>query len=145
MYFGSATPEREEFEPMRRPNLAPYYRWLVLITPVLVLLQAILAGQWLGGHQRYIDYHEMVANLLVILVIVQVIVTVMLGIPGDLGKRLLVMNGLLLVLTLIQVGLGYSGRTDLDARAWHLPLGVFIFGLSVGIASMAPQILGERE
>jgi hypothetical protein len=87
----------------------------------------------------------MVANLLVILVIVQVIVTVMLGIPGDLGKRLLVMNGLLLVLTLIQVGLGYSGRTDLDARAWHLPLGVFIFGLSAGVAAEAPHVLRDRE
>jgi hypothetical protein len=130
---------------MRRPNLAPYYRWLVLVTPVLVLLQAILAGQWLGGHQDYIDYHEMVANLLVILVIVQLILTVLIGIPGDLGKRLLAMNGLLLVLTVIQVGLGYSGRTDLDARAWHLPLGVFIFGLSAGIAAEAPHILRERE
>ncbi|HET9661204.1 MAG TPA: hypothetical protein VFP05_12790 [Thermomicrobiales bacterium] len=130
---------------MRRPNLAPYYRWLVLVTPVLVLLQAILAGQWLGGHQRYIDYHEIVANILVIIVIVQLILTVYLGIPGDLGKRLLVMNGLLVVLTLIQVGLGYSGRTDLDARAWHLPLGVFIFGLAAGIAANAPQTQRERE
>lgn len=131
---------------MRRANLAPYYRWLVLITPVLVLLQAIFAGQWLGGHQKYIDYHEMVANLLVILVIVQLVLTFVIGIPGDLGRRLLVMNALLVVLTVIQVGLGYSGRTDLDARAWHLPLGVFIFGLSAGIAANAPQILNsERE
>jgi uncharacterized protein YhhL (DUF1145 family) len=130
---------------MRRPNLAPYYRWLVLITPVLVLLQAIFAGQWLGGHQSYIDYHEIVANILVVLVIVQLIVTIVIGIPGDLGRRLLVMNALLVVLTVIQVGLGYSGRTDLDARAWHLPLGVFIFGLSAGIAANAPQILSERE
>jgi hypothetical protein len=130
---------------MRRPNLAPSYRWLVLVTPVLVLLQAILAGQWLGGHQGAIDYHEIVANLLFILVIVQLILTVIIGIPGDLGKRLLVMNGLLVVLTVIQVGLGYSGRTDLDARAWHLPLGVFIFGLSAGIAFIAPQILVEQD
>jgi hypothetical protein len=55
------------------------------------------------------------------------------------------MNGLLLVLTLIQVGLGYSGRTDLDARAWHLPLGVFIFGLSAGVAAEAPHVLRDRE
>jgi hypothetical protein len=130
---------------MRRPNLAPYYRWLALVTAVLVLLQAILAGQWLGGHTKYIDYHEMLANLLVILVIVQLIVTVVVGIPGDLGKRLLVMNVLLVACTVIQVGLGYSGRTNLDSRAWHIPLGVFIFGLSAGIASMAPQILGESK
>ncbi len=130
---------------MRRPNLAPYYRWLVLVTPVLVLLQAIFAGQWLGGRQHYIDYHEIVANLLVLLVIAQLILTVMIGIPGDLGKRLLVMNGLLVALMVIQVGLGYGGRTDLDARAWHLPLGVFIFGLAAGVASMAPQIASGRE
>lgn len=130
---------------MRRPNLAPYYRWLVLATPVLVLLQAILAGQWLGGHQKYIDYHEIVANILFLLVIVQLVLTFVIGIPGELGKRLLVMNVLLVGLMVVQVGLGYGGRTNLDARAWHLPLGVFIFGLAVAIAAMVPQILGERE
>lgn len=130
---------------MRRPNLAPYYRWIALLTAVLVLLQAILAGQWLGGHQKYIDYHEIVANILFIVVIVQFALTIAIGIPGDLGKRLLGMNATLIVLMLIQIGLGYGGRTNLDARAWHLPLGVFIFGLAAGIAAEAPHILRERE
>jgi hypothetical protein len=128
---------------MRRPNLAPYYRWLVVVTSGLVLLQALFAGRGLWLNRDFIDYHEILANILFIVVVVQLALTVAIGIPGGLGKRLLWLNAALVVLVLIQTGLGYSGRTELEARAWHIPLGVLIFGLTVAIAAMAPQIQSE--
>lgn len=130
---------------MRRPNLAPIYRWLVVLTAGLVLLQAALAGRGLWLDRTFIDYHEMLANVLFLVAVGQLVMTLYLGVPGSLGKRLMWLNAALLVLMLVQTGLGYSGRTELEARAWHIPLGVLIFGLAVAIASMAPQIGSEQE
>jgi hypothetical protein len=130
---------------MQRPNLAPYYRWLTVLTAGLVLLQAAFAGRGLSGEPGYFDYHEVLANGLFLIAIGQFVFTLALGIPGQLGKRLKWLNAVMTVLVVVQIGLGYSGRTELEARAWHIPLGVLIFGLSVVIASMAPQVSRERE
>lgn len=125
---------------MRRPNLAPLYRWLTVLTAGLVLIQALFAGRGLWLNRTFIDYHEILANILFLVVVVQFGLTVAIGIPDALGKRLLVLNGVLGVLILVQTGLGYVGREELEARAWHIPLGVLIFGLAVLIAAIAPQI-----
>lgn len=125
---------------MRRPNLAPYYRWLVMLTAGLILLQALFAGRFLSGSIDFNNYHGILANLLFLAVVVQMGLTVAIGIPGDLGKRLLWLNGALLLLTVAQIGLGYSARTGMEARAWHIPLGVLIFGLAVVIAGMVPRL-----
>lgn len=130
---------------MRRPNLAPYYRWLVLLTAGLVLLQALFAGRGLWLNRSMIDYHEILANILFIVVVVQLGLTIALGIPGMLGKRLLWLNAGLVALTVMQTGLGYAGRTQLEARAWHIPLGVLIFGLAVAIAAMTPTGAGSEQ
>ena len=130
---------------MRRPNLLPIYRWLVVLTAGLVLLQAALAGRGLWLEPNLIDYHEILANVFFLVVVGQLALTLYLGIPGTLGKRMLWLNAALVLLTLVQIGLGYSGRTELEARAWHIPLGVLIFGLWVAVASMWSQIRSEGE
>lgn len=130
---------------MRRPNLVPIYRWLVMLTSALVLLQAVFAGRGLWLNHRFIDYHEILANMLFLVVVVQAGMTFAIGIPGSLGKRLLGLNVALVVAVLVQIGLGYSGRTEMEAAAWHIPLGVLIFGLTVAIAAMTPQMLNSSE
>ncbi len=116
---------------MRRPNLVPIFRWLTVLTAGLVLIQALFAGRGLWLNRTFIDYHEVLANVLFIVVVVQLALTLAIGIPGSFGKRLLWLNAALVLLMLVQTGLGYSGRTELEARAWHIPLGVLIFGLAV--------------
>jgi hypothetical protein len=133
----------EETEQMRRPNLAPIFRWLTVVTAVLVLVQALFAGRGLWLNRTFIDYHEILANILFLMAVAQAALVLATGIPGQLGKRLLWLNGLLAVLMVVQTGLGYSGREELEARAWHFPVGVLIFGLAVLIAAIAPQI--ERQ
>ena len=130
---------------MRRPNLVPIYRWLVTLTSGLVLLQAIFAGRGLWLNRHFIDYHEILANGLFLIAIAQLGMTLAIGIPGTLGKRLMWLNAVLVLLILVQTGLGYSGRTELEARAWHIPLGVLIFGLTVAIAVMVPGIAQRKE
>jgi uncharacterized membrane protein HdeD (DUF308 family) len=130
---------------LQRPSLAPIYRWLTLVTALLVLVQAVLAGRgWFIDFKYIEDYHRGLGMLFVLVVIVQLVLTFAVGIPGDLGRRLLAMNALLVVAGVIQLILGFNSDTSNEAAAWHIPLGVFIFGLSAGIASMAPAILKER-
>ena len=130
---------------MRRPNLAPWFRWLTLVTAVLVLLQAAFAGRGISINYDFIDYHEILANILFLFAIAQLVLLFLIGIPGQSGKRMLVLNAVLVLLMLVQTGLGYSGRDSMEARAWHIPLGVVIFGLAVLIAAMAPQIEDARS
>lgn len=129
---------------MRRPNLAPYFTWIALLTVVLVLVQAFLAGRGLWLDTDLIDLHGMLANAIFLVVVAQLVLAVAIGVRGAPGQRLLASNAVLVLLVLMQTGLGYSGRTDMEARAWHIPLGVLIFGLSVAIAVMAPQMMNRR-
>lgn len=131
---------------LQRPNLAPICRWLSLVTAVLVLVQAFLAGRGWFIDPKYIDdYHRGLGMFLVLVVIVQLALTFAAGIPGDLGRRLLIMNALLVVATVIQLLLGFNSDTSGEAASWHIPLGVFIFGLSAWVAVTAPAILKEQE
>jgi hypothetical protein len=132
---------------MQRPNLLPVFRWLTVLTAVLVLVQALFAGRGLWLNRTFIDYHEILANLLFLLAVAQVVLVLAIRIPGAIGKRLLALNAVLTLLMLVQTGLGYVGREELEARAWHFPVGVLIFGLAVLIAAMAMQIerTGETD
>ncbi len=133
---------------MRRPNLAPWFRWLTLVTAVLVLIQAVFAGRGISINYDFIDYHEIMANILFLVVVAQLVLVFLIGIPGQAGKRMLVLNAVLVVSVLVQTGLGYSGRDSMEARAWHIPLGVLIFGLTVLIAAMASrvgEVVGTRQ
>ena len=77
------------------------------------------------------------ANIFFLVVVVQLLLTVLLKFRGPFGRQLLMMNVILLVLTFVQIGLGYAGRETAQAAAWHIPNGVLIFGLSGAIHSMA--------
>lgn len=131
---------------MLRPNLTPIFRWLTVLTAGLVVVQAFLAGRglWLG-ERNLIDVHEMLANVLFLLAVAQFGLVLAMGIPGAMGKRLLGLNAVLAIAMVAQTGLGYVGRDNMDARAWHLPLGVLIFGLAVMIVMLGWQVQGERE
>ncbi len=131
---------------MQRPNLAPIFRWLTVVTAGLVVVQAFLAGRglWLG-ERGLIDAHEMLANILFLLAVAQFGLVLAIGFPNPLGKRLLAMNAVLAMALVAQTGLGYVGRDNMDARAWHFPLGVLIFGLAVMIVMMAWQEKAARQ
>ena len=51
----------------------------------------------------------------------------------------------LAVLVIIQLGLGYSGRDGGNAAAWHVPLGVAIFGLSVGTTTTLSHLRSDTS
>jgi hypothetical protein len=109
-----------------RPTATTAHRVVLVALPVLVLVQAALAGQHLFEGQDLIELHGYLG-----------IGTFVLALVG-LGTTLLVRGsdavdfGLavaLAALAFAQIGLGYVGRETLSAAAWHIPLGVTIFGL----------------
>jgi hypothetical protein len=110
---------------VQRAGLAVAHRALVIALPILVLVQAALAGQFMfGGEGRTL--HGVLGNIsftVTVLIVVLVVVRRRAGIEFAVAVALTAM-------AFAQVGLGYVGRDNLDAASWHVPLGVAIFGLA---------------
>ncbi len=125
---------------LARPELLKPYRLLTLITAALVLLQAVFAGQWLfKGNEDFLNLHEIMANVLFLGLVIQLLLAFLIKFPGQSGRLIVGANAALVVLTTMQIGLGYSGSDSANATAWHVPLGVLLFGLAVGIASYSSR------
>jgi hypothetical protein len=108
-----------------RPAVARAHLLLAWALPVLVLVQAALAGQWLfqGGD---IALHGILGNTTFALTVVGVVLTVVRNLPG----RAFAVAVALVALSFAQVGLGYVGRETAAAAAWHIPNGVAIIALA---------------
>ena len=89
----------------------------------LILVQAFLAGRHLFGSWS-IAVHGVVGNVVFAIAVATAIVTTFSSLP-PLRK---IGGWVLVALVTTQVGLGYAGRTSLDAASWHIPLGVAAFG-----------------
>lgn len=105
-----------------------WYRWLSILTAILLLLQPILAGQFLyNGKHDYVDIHEMVGNVIFLTAAGQLVLAFLAR--RTYGVGLVGHNAGLLVLVVAQIGLGYAGRDNTDQLAYHIPLGVLLFGM----------------
>lgn len=101
------------------------HRAVIVLLPLLVLVQAALAGQHLFEGAS-ITLHGILGNITFALTVVGLVLTVMRR--GD-GVAFAVAVALM-ALAFAQVGLGYVGRETTMAAAWHVPVGVAIFGLA---------------
>jgi hypothetical protein len=111
-----------------RAGLVVTERILAHVVALLVLVQAGLAGHSnrIAGSLN-IEIHGFFGNATFTLLIVELVLAFVIGVGTS---RLAVLGGLT-ALAVAQIGLGYVGRTSLDAAAWHVPLGVLIFGMTV--------------
>ncbi len=104
---------------------ATAHRAVAWAIPVLVLVQATLAGQHLFQGDS-ITLHGILGNVTFALTVVGVVLAVVRR-----GSGLVFALAVALVaLTFSQVGLGYVGRETLEAASFHIPVGVAIFGVS---------------
>ena len=108
-------------------------RLLAHTLPVLILVQAFLAGRALFGGWS-ITVHGVVGNITFLFALA----TLVLAWRARLRPATTV-AGVLAALITAQIGLGYSGREALEAAAWHVPLGVTIFGLAVYQLTLIPR------
>jgi hypothetical protein len=110
-----------------RPAAVTTRRIVVWALPVLVLVQATLAGQFLFEASDVITLHGIIGNVTFALTVLGVGLALVAARDDGVAFGVAVA---LVALTFAQVGLGYVGRETTAAAAWHIPLGVTIFGLS---------------
>jgi hypothetical protein len=108
-----------------RPAVATVHRLVVLALPAIVLVQATLAGQHLFEGAS-ISLHGILGNVTFALTALQVGLVV----ARRTEAREFVLAVTLMALAFAQVGLGYVGRETAAAGAWHIPVGVAIFGVA---------------
>jgi hypothetical protein len=123
---------------MTRPQLVPWFKIFSALTVLFILLQAFMAGRFLFTGSDLLREHEIMANAVFLSAIIQLGLLFGLGLPQPHRTRLLVINGLLLLFVVVQIGLGYSDSGD--ATAWHVANGTFLMGLSGFNLAMALQI-----
>jgi hypothetical protein len=125
---------------MTRPNLLPVFRGTAILLAVLVLVQALLAGRGWFHDYGLIETHGIIGNVTFLVAVATAVLAYMVGVPGGLGKQLIGLSGVLVVLVIIQTGLGYGGRTNAEAASWHIPNGVLIFGLTSALLMLVLQV-----
>ena len=122
-------------------------RWLAGITLALVLIQAVLIGQglFLGDPSRT-TLHGWIGNVTFIAAIVLAGLSVISVRRGDLSRPAIGLSVLVAVLTVAQIGLGYSGRGGGMPAALHIPNGVLIATLLAAllVVSFWPSASAER-
>ena len=113
-------------------TLGRTHRIVAEVLAALVLAQAVVAGQALFGDWS-IRVHGFMGNASFLLGLV----LLGLAVVGRPARTRLVLSAVLVPALFAQTGLGYVGRETAEAAAWHVPLGVAIFGLTV--------VLGTRR
>jgi hypothetical protein len=108
-----------------RSGVAVAHQAVVTVIPVLVLVQAAIAGQHLFEGAS-ISVHGILGNITFALTVVGVVVAVARRSAGV----VFFVAVALAALAFAQIGLGYVGRETTAAAAWHVPVGVTIFGLA---------------
>lgn len=122
--------------PSARPGLVNAFKVSCHVTTLLVLLQAALAGLFISREELGAkDQHEVMANVLFLAVAVQLVLAFLVRGWGQF--RLMYWVAVMLALVVAQVGLGYASKDHTLPEAVHIPLGVFIFGLSAIISTLA--------
>ncbi len=124
-----------------RPGSVSAFKITCHFVTLLVILQAVLAGMFISGEQADAkDQHEIMADVIVVAVAVQVVLAFL--VRGWSQFRLVYWAGLLLVVSVAQIVLGYAAEDHSFPEAIHIPLGVFIFGLALVISTLA--VLEDR-
>ena len=117
---------------------SPADRWarvLAWTALTLVLIQAVLAGQFLYADAALVDLHRIIAEALP-LVSAALCFALWLGRDEEDGRTLFGASLGLTVLMIVQTGLGFVGRTSTGGAAIHVPLGVLLFGGAVYLVMM---------
>lgn len=116
-----------------RRGLLTAYRILAVLSAVLVLVLAVIAGRSNAMFGTWdIEVHGMIGNVVFTFAVVMVVLSFLTQTRGVVVGHAVAFAAL----TFAQVGLGYVGRETLEAAAWHIPNGVLLMGLAVAHLSL---------
>jgi heme A synthase len=123
-----------------------YFQIAAGLFTVLVLVQAVLAGRGWFIDLDLIDIHGMVGNLVFLNAVALVAIARFAMPESNERKTLVIMSGLLVLLVVAQIALGYSATSSdspsAEAASLHIPNGVLIFGLAVAIDA---RVFGRKS
>lgn len=112
------------------------FRLLAGTAAALVLVQAILAGQWIGGDLAVIVTHGWLGSVTLLLTLLLAGISLVGWRQGLFDLKPLGITSVMVLLMIAQLGLGYAGRTSSAAASMHIPLGVLIFGALLALFVM---------
>lgn len=116
------------------------YRVFAGLFSLLVLVQAVLAGQFLNVDGALISVHRALgAQVLPTISVVLLVVAVLVHRKTP-AMTLVVLAAALVFLTTLQTGLGFLGRKSPGAASLHIPVGVTIFGLAIYNVTIARRL-----
>ncbi len=114
-----------------------WYPWIAVVTGVLILVQAFLAGRGMFKDFDLIEVNGIVGNITFIFAILLVIGAWLARQAGVLTNLELALSVVLLALISAQIGLGYSGRDSGDAAALYIPNGILVTMLSGALIALS--------
>ncbi len=116
-----------------------YFQIAAGLFTLLVLVQAVLAGRGWFIDFDLIDIHGMVGNLVFLNAVAMVAIARFAMPESNERKTLVILSGILVLLVVAQIALGYSATSSdnpsAEAASLHIPNGVLIFGLAAAIDS----------
>jgi hypothetical protein len=112
----------------RPSRLAVVLRVFVGVLTLLVFIQAILAGQFIGGNSAGLDWHRVNGLVILLVAAAQLVPAIWLWRRNGPAWPAIT-TALLLVAVVIQLFLGFGNEVSA-----HVPLGVAIFGFAMRLA-----------
>lgn len=124
---------------MSREALVRVHRTLAAVVAALILVMAAIAGRSLFGSWD-IEVHGWLGNGIFVLAVANLA----LAMYRRASTPELTVAAAIAMLTFGQVGLGYVGREQAEAAAWHIPNGVLLMGLGTyQWASLQARLTGS--
>lgn len=117
------------------------FRWVGAVLTALVLMQAVLAGQFLNTQAEARGVHRIIGEFLGLLAVVLMAQGYRLRGFSPSAWWLSVAVFLLVV---AQTGLGFAGREVATAAALHVPVGVLTFGVAL-LTAMPLRTRGQAS
>jgi hypothetical protein len=107
-------------------------RAVVILHLTGVLIQAVLAGQFLSGRDGAVVLHERIGWAVAAIGLIQILLTIALRLPQNAALVLILSSAMIFLGEVLQVGTGY-----LRLPGVHIPLAILIGG---GLAALAVRV-----
>jgi hypothetical protein len=107
-------------------------RSVVILHLTGILLQAVLAGQFLSGRDAAVVFHERVGWAVAAIGLVQILLAIALRLPQNAALALILSSAMIFLGEVLQIGTGY-----LRFPGVHVPLAILIGG---GLAAIAVRV-----
>jgi hypothetical protein len=115
--------------------------WMRIVSvaiAVLLPIQAFLGSDaFFGTNDDARNMHEMMGNVFFLLAVALLVLGFIAMRNGSLGTTGVALRVALVLLVVAQLGLGYSGRDEVDLKTWHIANGVLLTLVATVIATLS--------